>query len=110
MTNELREEVTKSRERERTISEELEEVVVQQDDFMRTTRSRLYELAELEQNSSDVLDQIQKNNAKNADKVKFIEDYEKKSEDRLKGHETEIRMLTKMVNSKYSKSVNDHKA
>ena len=102
LTTELREEVTKSRERERTISEELEELVVQQDDFMRTTRSRLYELAELEQNSSDVLNQIQKNNEKNANKVKFIENYEKESEDRLKGHETEIRMLTKMVNSKFS--------
>jgi len=110
LTTELREEVTKSRERERTISEELEELIVQQDDFMRTTRSRLYELAELEQNSSDVLSQIQKNNEKNADKVKFIENYEKKSEDRLKGHETEIRMLTKMVNSLQNKlNVEDFK-
>ena len=97
----MRDEITKSRERERTISEELEELVVQQDDFMRTTRSRLYELAELEENSSQVLEQIQKNDQKNSQKVKFIENYEKETEDRLKGHENEIRMLTKMINSKF---------
>ena len=101
LTSELRDEITKSRERERTISEELEELVVQQDDFMRTTRSRLYELAELEENSSQVLEQIQKNDQKNSQKVKFIENYEKETEDRLKGHENEIRMLTKMINSKF---------
>merc|ERR1712242_236338 len=71
LTSELRDEITKSRERERTISEELEELVVQQDDFMRTTRSRLYELAELEENSSQVLEQIQKNDQKNSQKVKL---------------------------------------
>jgi len=110
LTTELREEITKSRERERTISEELEELVVQQDDFMRTTRSRLYELAELEENSSSVLEQIQKNDEKNSAKVKFIENYEKQTEDRLKGHESEIRMLTKMINSLQNKlNVEDFK-
>ena len=100
LTTELREEVTKSRERERTISEELEEVVVQQDDFMRTTRSRLYELSELEQSSNDVLQQIQQNDKENSKKVEFIQEYEKQTEQKLRGQENEIRMLTKIVNSK----------
>merc|ERR1719220_1789113 len=99
LTTELREEITKSRERERTISEELEEVVVQQDDFMRTTRSRLYELSELEQSSNDVLQQIQQNDKENSKKVEFIQEYEKQTEQKLRGQENEIRMLTKIVNS-----------
>ena len=67
---------------------------------MTTTKSRLFELSELEERSNSVLKKIEENDVENSKKIVFIEDFRQTTDDRINGQDNEIRMLNKMVNSK----------
>ena len=70
------------------------------DEFMKSTNSRLFEVTELENRSNSVLEEINASNVENAKKIDFIEEFEATTEQKISGQESEIRILSKMLNSK----------
>lgn len=73
------------------------------DEFMKSTNSRLFEVTELENRSNSVLEKINASNVENAKKIDFIEEFEATTEQKISGQESEIRILSKMLNSKFKK-------
>ena len=72
------------------------------DEFMKSTNSRLFEVTELENRSNSVLEEINASNVENAKKIDFIEEFEATTEQKISGQESEIRILSKMLNSKFT--------
>ena len=69
---------------------------------MKSTNSRLFEVTELENRSNSVLEEINASNVENAKKIDFIEEFEATTEQKISGQESEIRILSKMLNSKFT--------
>ena len=69
---------------------------------MKSTNSRLFEVTELENRSNSVLEEINASNVENAKKIDFIQEFEATTEQKISGQESEIRILSKMLNSKFT--------
>jgi len=103
-------EITKTRQRENDIIQKLDSLQSIQDDFMTTTKSRLFELSELESNTKSVLERIETNDFENSKKIVFIEDFRASTDQKINGQDNEIKMLTKMIKSLQNKlSVDEFK-
>lgn len=96
-------EIEKTRNRENEILSRIDRMTKTSDEFMKSTNSRLFELTELENRSNSVLEEINSSNIENAKKIDFIEEFEATTNQKISGQESEIRILSKMLNSLQNK-------